>query len=444
MAYAIQVTETKNEGLKRAYRVVVPAEDIAAQVEDSLKEVGKNAKMPGFRPGKIPQAVLKKRYGQSVTGEVLERLVSHTMQQAVSERKLRPALNPNVSVSKYDEGKPLEYSFEMEIFPEVPAVAFESISLERMVPEIEAKELEEGLARVQRAHKSFEKAEDASYAAQKGDAVVIDFEGKLGDEVFEGGSAKAFRLELGSGQFIEGFEDQLLGSKVGDKRTVNVTFPENYGKADLAGKPAQFAVEVHEVLKGGLPELNDEFAQQVGFETLDAVKAAVKEQIEKDYVELARSRVKKELFDHLDKNYVFEVPQNMVELEFESLWKQVEREKQGEFKDKSEAELKEEFRTMSERRVKLGILLAETGRLNKIEVQPDELRKAVYEQARQYPGYERQVIEFYQKNHQSIEQLKGPILEEKVVDFILEKVKIEEKKVPAKQLMEYFSSGDNA
>lgn len=444
MAYSIQVTETKNEGLKRGYQVVVAANDITAQIEDSLREVGKNAKMAGFRPGKIPQAVLKKRYGQSVTGEVLEQVVQRTMHQALAERNLRPALSPSVSVTGYDEGKPLEYSIEMEIFPEVPVVAFDKIALERLNADVEGKELDEGLARVQRAHKRLEKVEDASYAAQKGDAVVIDFEGKLGDEVFEGGSAKGFRLELGGGQFIEGFEDQLVGSKAGESRVVKVKFPENYGKADLAGKDANFAVDVQEILQGKLPELNDEFAKEVGFEDLETVKAAVKEQIEKDYKELARSRVKKELFDVLDKDYVFPVPETMVKLEFESLWKQVEQEKKGEFKDKPEAELKEEFQKMSERRVKLGILLAETGRLNKIEVQPDELRKAIYEQARMYPGYERQVIEFYQKNQQSIEQLKGPILEEKVVDFILEKVKIEEKRVPAKELMDYFSAGGNA
>lgn len=444
MAYSIQVTETKNEGLKRGYQVVVAAEDVAGQVDARLQEVGKNAKMAGFRPGKIPQQVLKKRYGQTVAGEVLEQVVNEVTQQVVKERELRPALRPNINVVNYEDQKPLEYTIELEIFPEVPEVKFDGIELERLAADVEEKDVDEGLKRVQNAQKNLEKVEDAKYAAQSGDTVVIDFVGKIDDVEFEGGAAKGFRLELGSSQFIEGFEDQLVGSKAGDSREVKVDFPENYGKEDLAGKPASFAVEVHEILQPQLPELNDEFAKKVGFEDLEAVKAAVKEQIEKDYKELGRSKVKKELFDLLDEKFDFEVPETMENLEFESLWKQVENDKRGEFADKSEDELKDEFRKMANRRVKLGILLAEIGREHKIEVEADELRKAVYDQARMYPGQERQVIEFYQKNRESVEQLKGPILEEKVVDYILEQVKINEKKVPAKELLDTFSASENA
>lgn len=444
MAYSIQVNETTNEGLKRGFKVVVDANDVANQIESRLQAVGKNAKMAGFRPGKIPQPVLKKRYGQAVTGEVMEEVLNQATQQVLSERKLRPALRPNISVTSYKDGEALEYNIDMEVFPEVPELNLANISLVRLNATPGEKEIGEGLARVQRAHKRFEAVEDKSYAAKKGDAVVIDFEGKIGNEIFEGGSASGFRLELGSGQFIEGFEDQLLGSKAGEKRTVNVTFPANYGKSDLASKPATFAVTVNEVLEGKLPEMDDAYAQGVGFENFETLKEAVTDQINKDYKALSRSKAKKDLFDILDKEYVFEVPQTMVNLEFDSLWKQVESERQGEFGDKSEEELKKEFRAMSDRRVRLGILLAETGRIHKIEVEPDELRKAVYEQARMYPGQERQVIEFYQKHRESVEQLKGPILEEKVVDFILGQVKIEERDVPAQELVDFFTNNENA
>lgn len=444
MAYSIQVIETLNDGLKRGFKVTVSAEDVAGRIDSRLQEVGKEAKMAGFRPGKIPHGVLKKRYGQAVTGEVLEQVVGQTSQQVVAERNIRPALRPSIELTRYEDMQPLEYTMEMEIFPEVPLIAFETIQLERHNAEVEPEDIEKGLERVRRGHKRFEKADDSQYAAAKGDAVLIDFVGKLGDELFEGGSAIDFKLELGSGQFIPGFEDQLIGSKAGESRNVKVSFPESYGNSDLAGKAANFDVNIKEVLQPKLPDINDDFAKEVGFEDLNTLKDAIKEQIQKDYKELARSKIKKELFDALDVAYAFETPKAMVDLEFDSLWKQVEQGGKAEFGEKSEEELKDEFRKMSERRVRLGILLAETGRLHNIEVGADELRRAIYDQARMYPGQERQIIEFYQKNRESVDRLKGPILEEKVVDFILEKVKIEEKQVPAKELVAFFSEDENA
>lgn len=442
MAELVKITETQNEGLKRAYTVVVASNLVEGKIESRLAEIGKTAKMAGFRPGKIPQAVLKKRYGQSVVGEVLQETIAETSQKLLNDRKIRPSLQPSVEITAYDQGKDLEYKVSLEMFPETPEVKFEEISLERLKAEVTDKDIQEGLERVQKANRSFEKSEATSSKADQGDVVVIDFVGKVGGEAFEGGTAEGFRLELGSGQFIEGFEAQLTGSKVGDEVAVKVTFPDPYHSETLAGKPAVFDVTVKEILKPAIPALDDTFATKIGFESLEKLKEAVQQQIEKDYAELSRSRVKKDLFDILDKSYPFDVPQGMVELEFKSLLEQVSRNKatDPELKDKSEEELKTEMHTMADRRVRLGILLAEIGRRQDIQVEQDELRKAVYDQARMFPGQERKVIEFYQKHRDSLEQLKGPILEEKVVDFLLEKVKTKEKVVSSKELLDYFSS----
>lgn len=441
MANAIQVTETKNNGLAREFKVVVDASQIATQVDQRLEEVGKTAKMAGFRPGKIPMNVLRKRYGQSVIGEVLENMVRDTSRKVLEERKMRPALQPKINITTFDEKQSLEYVMEFELFPETPDVAFDKIKLQKWKAEAAEKDINEGLDRVRQAHKGFETAGDTKYAAKIDDAVLIDFVGKLDGKPFDGGSAEDFRLTLGSGQFIPGFEDQLVGVKTGDKKDVKVDFPENYHSADLAGKPAVFEVNVKDVLKQKLPELNDEFAKTVGFEGLDKLQAAVKDQIEKDYGNIARSRLKKELFDLLDKDYAFAVPATMVDMEFTSLWQQVEQERKTnpDMAKKSEEQLKADFTKMAERRVRLGILLAEIGRKNNLEVGQDEIRRAVYEQARMFPGQEQRVVEFYQKNPDSIEQLKGPILEEKVVDYVLEKISLSEKSVSSKELLDAFA-----
>ena len=445
MSVAMQVEETLNEGLKREYKIVVAAKEIAIKIDQRLEEIGKTAKMAGFRPGKIPSNVLKKRYGSSVMGEVLEQTVAQSSQKALVEKKVRPALQPKIEISSYDEGKDLEYTIALEIFPDVPEIDLEKMELLRWAVEVSEEDLQKGLERVQKANKAFEKPEDDAAKAGDNDVVLIDFVGRVDGEVFEGGSAESFRLELGSGQFIDGFEGQLVGSKAGDEVIVKVTFPENYGNADLSSKDAEFTVTIKEVNQAVIPEINAAFAERLGFESLEKLNDAVKEQIQKDYSELSRSKVKKELFDALDDAYPFPVPHNMVDLEFDSLWQQVQKdkEKNPELAGKSDEELNTEFRAMAERRVRLGILLAETGRRNEIEVEQDALRKAIYDQARSFPGQEKEVIEFYQKNKDAIEQLKGPILEEKVVDFLLEKVKIEDKAVPAKELLDYFAVADD-
>ena len=442
MTELVKITETLNEGLKHAYEVAVSGGLVDEKIETRLAEIGKTAKMAGFRPGKIPQHVLRKRYGQSVVSEVLQEVISETSQSLLSERKIRPALQPKIEITAYDDGKDLEYKVEVEAFPSVPEVNFSGISLERVKAEVAEKDIKEGLERVRKANKTLEPKEGKGAKAAEGDVVIIDFVGKVDGEAFEGGAAQDFRLELGSGQFIEGFEAQLVGAKVADSVAVKVTFPDPYHSEKLAGKPAVFDVTVKEILMPVLSALDDDFAKKVGFESLEKLQEAVKNQIEKDYEELSRSRVKKDLFDVLDENYPFTVPQGMVDLEFDSLYQQISKERTGnpEFKNKTEEELKEELRKMADRRVRLGIILAELGRLNNIRVEQDELRRAVYEQARMFPGQERKVIEFYQKNQESLEQLKGPILEEKVVDFLLEKIKINEKMVPTKELLEYFSS----
>jgi len=438
----MQVTELKNEGLKREFEITLLADDINKQVEDKVKSVAKTIKMPGFRSGKVPVSLVKKKHGQQILGEVLEHAVAHSSEKVLEERDIYPAMQPKIEVSEFDEGKDLKYNLSVEIYPEVPEVDLGKIKVKKSVVDVTDKETEEGLERLRGAQKDFNPIK-GNRKSKKGDVVLIDFEGKVDGVAFEGGAGKDFKLELGSGQFIPGFEDQLIGAKKGDNVTVKVKFPENYGSKDLAGKDAEFNVDVKDVLEAQLPEVNDEFAKKFGMEDLGKLKEAISEQIAKDFENITRTKLKKDIFDSLDKAYAFEVPQSMVEMEIKSINKMSERDSAGEEKSKKEEEKQQkEFKEIAERRVRLGIILADLGRKNAITVNEDELRKSVFEQARNYPGQEQQVIEFYQKNKDALDQLRGPILEEKVVDFVLSKVKAEEEKVTVDDLIKFNEDGE--
>jgi trigger factor len=440
----MQVTETINNGLKREYNVTVDASVIGNKVEERLLALSKKIKMPGFRPGKVPLTLVKKNYNDSVSTEVLEEVVTQSTKEVLEGKKLRPALQPKIKVVSFNEGAPLEFTLSLELFPEVTMPDFSKVTLEKLVVDVQDKDIDDGIARLTDANKEFEKPAKAQ-AAKDGNAVVIDFEGKLDGVPFEGGKANGFRLVLGSGQFINGFEAQLVGSKEGEKRVVKVTFPSNYGSSNLAGKDAEFDVTVHEVLVAKTPEANDEFAKKLGLENLEALRIAIKERIQKDFESAAHTRLKKELFDELDKSCTYDVPEGMVENEFQALWSQaLEEQKQNpDYFEGSEEDAKKEYQKMSARRVRLGILLAEIGKQNGLTAGQDELRQAIYEQARQFQGQEHKVIEFYRKNPEALEQLKGPILEDKAVAFILEKVTLKEKVLPAAKMLELLESADS-
>lgn len=432
----MDVKETKNEGLKREYAVKLEAKAVNGEIDSQLKVMGGRVKMPGFRPGKVPMTVLKKRFGKEVLGEVIERTVNQSSQRVMKEKNLRPALPPKIEITSYEEGGDLDFSIQLEIMPEVPGMDFSTIALEKMVCDVNESEIDEALSTLVSRNKTYVAAEKGT-PAKKGDQLLLDFLGKIDGIAFEGGAAKGFQLVLGSNQFIEGFEDQLIGSKAGDEVIVNVTFPAAYHKQDLAGKPAEFTVNVHEVRKGEDAEATDEFAKKLGFADIAAMRKAIHDQFAGDYESAARANMKKQLFDILEKKCDFAIPQNMADLEFKSIWDKIEQAKEeGDetLKAKSDEALREEYTKIAERRIKLGILLSDVAAKNKISVNQDELSRAVMQQAGQYPGQERRVFEFYQKNPQHLEELRGPILEEKAVDFILGKAKISERKVTREEL----------
>ena len=436
----MQVTETGSEGLKREFTIVVEASEIESKVDARIAELAKTANMQGFRPGKVPQSLLRQRYGDSVMGEVLEEAVNNGTTQALSDNDLRPAMQPKVDVKEFDKGKDLEYTVEVEILPTIEPTDFSKIKLERMKAEPAKTEVQDAIQRLADAQKTFEA--DAKRKSENGDAVVIDFVGSVDGVEFEGGKGDDYNLELGSNSFIPGFEEQLVGKKTGDHVKVEVEFPAEYGSAELAGKAAVFEVDVKEVKVASAAEINDALAERVGLENLEALTTAITEQMSGDYDGMARQRLKRELLDILADSHDFDVPQGMVDQEFDGIWQQVEQQRaqegddaEGEDAGKTDDELKEEYREIAVRRVRLGLLLSDIGTTNNIEVQQDEVNRAMAEQARQFPGQEQMLVEYYQKNPDALNSLRAPIYEDKVVDFILELASVSEKKVSVDDLM---------
>ena len=430
----MQITETLNQGLKREYKIAVPAAQLREKVDGKLVELSHKLKIPGFRPGKVPMSLLKQRYEQSVMGEVLEESVQQSSQQLLTERNLRPAGQPKVEiVGEFKDGSDLEFSMAMEVIPEVTPMDFTTVSLERVGVEVPESEVEDSLKRIAKRQRASEPTAD-DVAAANSDIAVIDFVGSIDGVEFEGGKADGHYLELGSGTFIPGFEEQLVGAKKGDKKTVKVTFPAEYGNADLAGKEASFAVTVQEVRRLKDVPVDDELAKSLGLADLNELKTQARERIEKEYGAVARARVKRKLLDILADNHNFNLPESLVEAEFGAIWQQIEADLKAdrldeEDKGKSEDELKKEYREIAERRVKLGLLLSEVGRQNNIQVPNEELSRALIQEAQRYPGQQQQVIEYYQRSPEALNQLRAPLYEEKVVDYILERAKVSERKI---------------
>ncbi|MBV9522708.1 MAG: trigger factor [Alphaproteobacteria bacterium] len=441
----MQITETHSEGLKREFKVVVASGDIEHQLQHRLVELGRSVRLPGFRPGKVPLTVLRKRYGRSVMGEVLERAVSDSSAEALREHGLRPALQPKIEIVSFQEGTDLEYKMAVELLPEIAPVDFTALKLERLRPEIPQSEIDKALERIARPHR---KSESVSRGAQKGDEVVIDFAGTVEGKEFPGGSASDFRLELGAGRFIPGFEEQLEGAAAGETRTVKVTFPKDYGSEELAGRDAEFATTVKEVRALKDATIDDALAKELGLDSLDALQRTVREQIEREYNAVARRRLKRALLDQLAEKHDFPVPPGMVDLEFETIWKQFEEARQSRKEEvaedagKDDETLKAEYRAIAERRVRLGLLLSEVGTKNAISVGQDEVNRALGEEARRHPGYEKQVIEFYRQNPDALANLRAPIFEDKIVDFILEMASVSERSVPLDELLRLDEEGE--
>lgn len=432
----MQVTETKNSGLKREFKVQVEAKAIDEQMDTQLKGMSGRVKIPGFRPGHIPMNVLRQRFGKNVFGEVIERTVNQSSQRVLRDRNLRAALPPKIELVSCKEGEDLTFTMETEILPEVPAIDYSSIKLEKPTCTVADSEVDEALTRLAARQKTYKPA-DKGAKAKKGSQVIIDFVGKKDGVAFEGGTAKNFSLVLGSAQFIEGFEDQLIGKKSGDEVLVKVTFPEAYHKEDLAGQPATFDVTVHEIREGEDTQVDENFVKTLGFKDMETLRKAIRDQIGSEYEGLSRSRMKKQLFDTLEEKAEFEIPSGMLDLEFKSIWEKLQlAKKEGDESliSRTDEELKEEYTKIAERRVKLGIMLSDIAMKNNIQINQDELSRAVMQQASQFPGQERQIFEFYQKNPNHLEELRGPILEEKAVDFIIGKSKVTEREVTPEEL----------
>ena len=442
----MQVSELSSEGLKKNFKVVIDKAKIESQMEVELKAAGEQIKIPGFRPGYIPMKVLKQRYGKSVQSDVIKHVINQATSELVNERKLRPTLAPQINIESYQDGEDLAFTVAFEVFPEMPAIDFGAITLNRKAYEISEQDVDNTLETIAKGNFTKVRAEKGTEAAL-GNVVIIDFKGSINGVAFDGGTAKRFELELGSRQFIEGFEQQLVGAKEGEERTVTVTFPQNYHKKELAGKASDFAVTVHEIYAKEPAEINEAFAKDKGFADLDTLRKSVRSQMAKEYDGVVRNHLKKDLFDILEKNCSIELPQGMVDMEFDSIWQRLQEAKnQGDdsLMDKTDDELKVEYLDIAKRRVKLGLLLADIGTKNKLEITREELSSAVMQQASMFPGEESRVIDFYRKNPDRVKDLQGPILEEKAVDYILGKVKMVDEKISLKELLKEDGEEDSA
>jgi trigger factor len=436
----MQVTETVAEGLKREFTVVIPAQSFKERIETRLKDRQRSMRLPGFRPGKVPMALVAKHWGQQVTGEELQSTIGDSSAQIVSDRGLRPAGQPKIEITNFSDGADLEYKMALELLPEIEPMDLSQLELTRTQVEVPEAEIEQALGRLATDQAKSEPVGEPRPTA-KDDVVVADFVGRIDGVEFEGGKAEGHYIRIGSNQLIPGFEDQLVGAMPGEKREVKVTFPADYPRRELADKQAVFDVEVKELRQLLPATIDDELAKSLGLDSLEALRQRVREQLESEYGAASRTRLKRQLLDKLAENHNFEMPPGMVEAEFQQIWSQVEADRQAgrtdpDDKDKSDDELKAEYRTIAERRVKLGLLLSEIGRRSQVEVKQDEIARAVMSEARRYPGQERRVIDFYQNNPDALARVRAPLYEDKVVDYILDTAKVTERKISPEQFAE--------
>lgn len=442
----MQITETLSEGLKREFQVVVPAAELDAKVNSRLEELKGRIRLDGFRPGKVPVAHLKRVYGRSAMAEVIEATVRDTNNQIVSERGLKLAAEPKVTLPEDKDAveqlingeTDLSYTMAIEIVPPIALTDFKTIKLTRLIADVTDAEIEDALNRIAEQNKPYAPKADNDKAA-KDDRVIVSFKGTVNGEPFEGGTGDHVPVLIGSNTFIPGFEDQLIGIGKGETRTVKVKFPEHYQAEHLAGKDAEFTVTAKTIETPGAITLDDDFAKSLGLESLAKLRDAVKNRIAQEHAAYSRQKVKRALLDELDKRHKFEPPPTLVEEEFERVWKSVLQELENERKtfadeNTTEEKAKAEYRAICERRVRLGLVLAEIGEKNNITVSEEETSRAVMEQARQLPGQEQRVWDFYRKNPQALGGLRAPIFEDKVVNFLLELAEVTEKKVPREEL----------
>lgn len=442
---SMQIVEKSVEGLSRVYGVTVPAAQLAEKVEARIAEITPTLNLKGFRPGKVPAGHVRKMFGRSLMSEVVEQTITETTQKVLADNNLRPAgepdLRPEGDIQQVVEGKAdLAYEIALEVIPEFEPTDFSAIALKRPVYEPTDKEVDEAVAELAESSKTYEPRKGKTVKAKDGDQLLIDFVGRVDGEVFEGGSAEDATLTLGSGQFIPGFEEQLVGAKPEDEVLVKVTFPAEYQAAQLAGKDAEFTVTVKEVRAPKASKVDDDLAQRLGIEDLEKLKELLRSNLQSQFAGATRFKLKRALLDVLDEKHDFPLPPRMVEAEFTQIWDQVQEDKTAgnlppEDADKSDDQLRDEYRKIAERRVRLGLVLAEVGRINNVQVTEQELAEAMRQEAMRYGPQAQQIFDFLRQNPSAQAQIRAPIFEEKVVDLIVSKAKVEDEKVSREELL---------
>ena len=442
----MQVTETLSEGLKRELKIVIPATELEERLQSRLEELKDRVQIRGFRPGKVPMAHLRKTYGKPAMAEIIQQTVIESSRKALDERGEKAAMQPELALPESESeaedvvsgNADLTFTMVYEVLPEIVVADFSGLSLERPVAEVTEDEVAARIEDIRAGHIHWHDKGDA--AAENGDKVMVAFIGKIDGEPFEGGTGSGVEVVIGSGQFIPGFEEQLIGAKVGETRLVEVSFPEDYGTKRLAGKPATFDVTIEGIAAPEThQELDDEFASHLGIETMDKLREIVREQVGLEFGARSRQKVKRSLLDALDELHKFELPPKMVEEEFANVWREVQADLArtgNSFEDEgtSEEKARDEYRGIAERRVRLGLVLAEVGEKNEIKVTDDEVQRALVDRMRQFPGQEKQVYDFYRNNPEALASLRAPIFEEKVVDHILGAVTVTDKAVSKDEL----------
>jgi trigger factor len=442
----MQVTETLSQGLKREFKVVIPASDLAQRLDSQLAEMKDKVRINGFRPGKVPTAHLRRVYGRSVMAEVLQTAINEANRKIVEDNNLKLALEPKIDFptdqaeveAALEARGDLTVGVKIEILPTFDVGNFDDVEVTRFVAEIPDAEVQQTIDRMASQNRTYTERDEAA-VAETGDKLAMDFVGKMDGELFEGGSGEGIDIVLGSGSFIPGFEEQLVGAKAGEQRTVNVAFPENYTATHLAGRDASFDVTVKSISAPGEFVLDDEFAKQFGFDSIDKLKDAIRSNLERDYIRASRDKLKRSLLDALDKKYSFELPEGLVDQEFSGIWQQVENEQKSGGKSFAEEGTTEEaaradYRRIAERRVRLGLVLAEVGQSANVQVTDDEVTQALLERARQFPGQEKMVWDYYRNNPEALAQLRAPVFEEKVVDHIVGMAKVTDQSVSKDEL----------
>ncbi len=435
----MQSVETLNDGLKRAYKITIAAKDIDARVDAEVKKIAPQVKMPGFRPGKVPANLVRKMHGDALQQEALNGTIQESVDKAIAENKLRPAVQPQVKLNEdYAPGKDVLLEMELEVLPEIETPEIEGLELERLTVEVDDDAVDAALEKLSEGQKSFETAAK-SYKAAAGDQVIIDFEGKVDGIPFDGGKGESMAVEIGSGQLIPGFEDQLIGLKANDDTIINVTFPEDYNAENLKGKDATFDIVVGEVKKPVDTKIDDDMAKNFGLQDLEQLKGLLKTQVEQEMNGLTRTYMKRQLLDTLAADHDFEVPPSMAETEFNQIWQQLEQEAQREEDpEKAKAEMekdREEYRDIAVRRVRLGLLLSDIGHAQGVEVSQQEMQMLITQAAQQYGPEDREKFtQYIQNTPLAAAQLRAPMFEDKVVDVLFEKAKVTDKTVTREAL----------